>query len=72
MRLLLIGAVCISSSVMDFEFDEKLINPFTREVYYRYYLIKRMRRADAPIYIIPPYGNILTSISFPLNTLKMR
>ncbi len=41
MRLLLIVAVCISSSCYGFEFDEKLINPFTREVYYRYYLIKR-------------------------------
>lgn len=61
MKLLLIGIACISTICSGFEVNEKLINRFTRDVYYRYYLIKRCQE---PIYILATNAELWKHINF--------
>ena len=63
MRLILIQALCISITCHGFELDEKNINSFTREVYYRYYLIKRCQE---PVEILSSNTQLWNKINFDL------
>jgi hypothetical protein len=61
MRLLLISTLCFGIPCYGFEINDKLINPFTREVYYRYYLIKR---CEDPIQILTTHKKLWSMIDF--------
>jgi len=61
MRLFLTAALCISTACYGFETDEKLISPFTYQVYYRYYLIKRCQE---PVQLLKNNAHLWTLIEF--------
>jgi hypothetical protein len=68
MRLILINMLCLSVSAYGFEVSEKLINSFTREVYYRYYLIKR---CEDPVTILINNKKIWSKINFELISIDL-
>lgn len=61
MKFILISTVCIGISCYGFEIDEKIISSFTREIYYRYYLIKRCKD---PIQILITNKDLWQHIQF--------
>jgi hypothetical protein len=63
MKLILIPVLCTSITCYGFEFEAKNINSFTREVYYRYYLIKR---CEEPVEILSNNRQVWRNINFDL------